>query len=337
MSEPQISTPVAAPSRQRLIRGTAAALAGAAIILVGFVLPAEYGIDPTGVGRLLGLTELGKMKEAQAGNGAPEAAAAGDIVEQTADGGTHVRIVIRPYGGREVKGWIKAGGQMTYQWSSDGAPVEYDFHGEPKDGGAQKAVSFETGKKAKAQGVFKAPFEGLHGWFWKNLSAQPVVIDVVVGGPVERFAPLTKQGAVAMGNKAGSAETGVPYYTGMPLNKLMSEVMSPAAHAIWGRMGYISDEKGTRSMFPQNAEGWQAMERSSLTLAELSNDLLIPGRRVPEPEWDKAAVALRVAALKTAEAVKRKNEDELMELSVQITEACESCHQRYDPTPGNDL
>ena len=34
------------------------ALAVAAVVLLVAVLPAEYGIDPTGIGRALGLTEL---------------------------------------------------------------------------------------------------------------------------------------------------------------------------------------------------------------------------------------------------------------------------------------
>ena len=34
----------------------------ASAIVVCAVLPAEYGIDPTGVGRLLGLTQMGKLK-----------------------------------------------------------------------------------------------------------------------------------------------------------------------------------------------------------------------------------------------------------------------------------
>lgn len=50
-------------SSARLIRATLTAAAAAGAILIFFWLPAEYGIDPTRVGRVLGLTEMGKIKQ----------------------------------------------------------------------------------------------------------------------------------------------------------------------------------------------------------------------------------------------------------------------------------
>jgi hypothetical protein len=41
-----------------------AALLIAAAVIVGGVMPAEYGVDPTGVGRVLGLTPMGEFKRA---------------------------------------------------------------------------------------------------------------------------------------------------------------------------------------------------------------------------------------------------------------------------------
>jgi hypothetical protein len=46
-----------------LIRSTLLAAGAAGAILVLFWLPAEYGIDPTGVGALTGLTEMGEIKQ----------------------------------------------------------------------------------------------------------------------------------------------------------------------------------------------------------------------------------------------------------------------------------
>ncbi len=54
------------PSARSLLRSTIIAAAVAIFLLVTVVLPAEYGVDPTGVGRLLGLTEMGKIKVALA-------------------------------------------------------------------------------------------------------------------------------------------------------------------------------------------------------------------------------------------------------------------------------
>ena len=64
------------PTTRQLNRATLLAAAAAALILVTAVLPAEYGVDPTGIGGALGLTPMGEMKTAEAG-GAPAAASAG--------------------------------------------------------------------------------------------------------------------------------------------------------------------------------------------------------------------------------------------------------------------
>src|SRR5215213_8541809 len=63
------------PSSRTLLRSTAIAAGVAALLLVTVVLPAEYGVDPTGVGRLLGLTRMGEIKVALAKEAATAAAA----------------------------------------------------------------------------------------------------------------------------------------------------------------------------------------------------------------------------------------------------------------------
>ena len=50
------------PSLARLRRATVVAAVGAVLILVAVVLPAEYGIDPSGAGPVLGLTEMGEIR-----------------------------------------------------------------------------------------------------------------------------------------------------------------------------------------------------------------------------------------------------------------------------------
>lgn len=46
-----------------LLRATLGSAAAGAAILVLFWLPAEYGVDPTGLGRVMGLTEMGEIKQ----------------------------------------------------------------------------------------------------------------------------------------------------------------------------------------------------------------------------------------------------------------------------------
>ena len=50
------------PSSAQLVKSTIIAAVSAVVILVTVVLPAEYGIDPTGVGKALGLAEMGEIK-----------------------------------------------------------------------------------------------------------------------------------------------------------------------------------------------------------------------------------------------------------------------------------
>lgn len=77
------------PSTGKLIKSTILAALGAGVLLVTVVMPSEYGIDPTGVGKILGLTDMGEIKqslvmeaEADAKAHAPEVEAAPEPVQQ---------------------------------------------------------------------------------------------------------------------------------------------------------------------------------------------------------------------------------------------------------------
>jgi hypothetical protein len=50
------------PSSRQLIRSTAIAFAVAMGLLVTVVMPSEYAVDPTGLGRAMGLTQMGEIK-----------------------------------------------------------------------------------------------------------------------------------------------------------------------------------------------------------------------------------------------------------------------------------
>ncbi|WP_454696703.1 transmembrane anchor protein [Achromobacter aegrifaciens] len=85
MYNTDIPTRAELPSTAKLLRSTAVAVGVAAVLLVTAVLPGEYGIDPTGVGKVLGLTSMGDIKvqlekeataDAQAGKASGQGAAA---------------------------------------------------------------------------------------------------------------------------------------------------------------------------------------------------------------------------------------------------------------------
>lgn len=50
------------PSSRQLVRSSVIAFAVAMGLLVTVVMPSEYAVDPTGVGRAMGLTQMGRSR-----------------------------------------------------------------------------------------------------------------------------------------------------------------------------------------------------------------------------------------------------------------------------------
>ena len=160
---------VTTPSVRKILLATAVAALAAAIILVVAVLPAEYGIDPLGTGRLLGLTDLA-------------GASAGAITRQEAAYKTNTAsFELGPYEFVEFKYRLEQGATMIYSWSATG-PVIYDFHSEPDGAPAGYAESFDKAQTPAAHGSYKAPFSGIHGWFWENPGTKAVTITLTTAG-----------------------------------------------------------------------------------------------------------------------------------------------------------
>lgn len=179
------------PSTRTLLRSTALALAVAAVLLVAVVLPAEYGWDPTGAGRLLGLTEMGEIKmdladeaaataSAESANSAAAAALLADA-DTAAQREDVTRVTLEPGGSVEVKLVMPAGASVAYDWSTDRGEVGYDLHGGPADGSASESYRASGGTWAD-QGTLDAPVAGLHGWYWQNPGGEPVTVTLRTDG-----------------------------------------------------------------------------------------------------------------------------------------------------------
>jgi len=218
MNTQQTTVPQAeVPSVKKLLTATAIALAAAIVILIAFVLPAEYGIDPLGTGRALRLTELANAPEkpAQPAAAPTETPSAKDTTETatidttlvpspTGDAPTVTNTFIaqrRPFQfdsreytlapgeGMEIKYNMRKGAGLAYSWTAS-ATLFYEFHGEPnvKPAGKEGTDYYEsydlddkTGK-AESHGTFVAPSTGIHGWFWENKSDKPVNLKLVSAG-----------------------------------------------------------------------------------------------------------------------------------------------------------
>ena len=181
----------AQPTRRRLLVQTAVALGVASLVTVLVVLPAERGVDPTGFGRLTGLTRLAAPQEARLS--ATASAQAGKIHHPAPAPFRSDTIEIKLAGGglpgseTERKVWMEPGQAMVYAWTSDGE-VYSDFHGETLPVPKMTVMTYRVedplggGSGAAANGGFTAPMAGFHGWFFRNMEARPVTITVRLSG-----------------------------------------------------------------------------------------------------------------------------------------------------------
>lgn len=164
---------IALPSRRGLLIRTVVSLAVAAVIVFGFVLPAEYQIDVTGFGKLTGLTRMGK--------GAPNTTAAHTYT--TAFRTDKVELSLRSGEEYEYELKMKEGEALVYSWTSD-EPYEFDFHGHG-EGKTDDAVSYTSGSAAVSHGSIIAPTTGIYSWFWKNHSDKFNPIHLKMAGQYE--------------------------------------------------------------------------------------------------------------------------------------------------------
>lgn len=192
------------PSSAQLLRSTIIAAVAAVVILVTIVLPADYGIDPTKIGRVLGLAEMGEIKtqlaaEAEADkqslpfNPPAEAdkqssigrAILGLFISQAhaqtvqSEWTDEVSISLKPGEGAEIKLVMEKGAVATFAWEVTDGVVNYDLHG---DGGGQ-SISYKRARSVPShKGEVVAAFTGNHGWFWRNRGRETVTVTLRVKG-----------------------------------------------------------------------------------------------------------------------------------------------------------
>lgn len=75
---------------------------------------------------------------------------------------------------------LNVGGAMVYGWKASGE-VEYDLHNEPHDN-PDGAQTIQQGNDTERHGSYVAPFDGLHGWYWRNNTQSPVTVELTASG-----------------------------------------------------------------------------------------------------------------------------------------------------------
>jgi len=173
-------------ARERIAVVAGAALLAAGLILVTAVLPAEYALDPFGVGRLLGLTAIGDVQKSLASfEAARESAVTGAAIvapQERAYQNETVEFTLAARDSFEYKYRLEKGEALLYSWKASG-PVNCEFHAEPD--GAPRGYAETYEKKSAIQtasGTLTAPFPGIHGWYWENTSDKAITISLSAAG-----------------------------------------------------------------------------------------------------------------------------------------------------------
>ncbi len=191
------------PSSKTLLNATAISILAAAVILVLVVLPAEYGIDPTGFGEAVGLTQLNdgptvtiEITDVIGGNelireveipgfGEPTPLPNPSVFQDQEEPPQSVtmEITIPAEAETEVKMVMKEGKVAVYSWAVDQGDIYVDFHGHDASFGPDFFVRYkEQQEGAGGNGSITAPFSGEHGWYWLNYNEFDVVVTLTITG-----------------------------------------------------------------------------------------------------------------------------------------------------------
>lgn len=198
-----MSSPVPPPSTKYLVQATISSLLVAFALLVLVVLPAEYGIDPTGFGRATGLTAMAEppaqvieITDVIGGNQSLREVEVPDTGDPTplpnpavfqdqpnAAKTQTLTIEIPPDGETEVKLLMQEGKVALFSWAVDQGTVYVDMHGHDATFGPDFFVRYkEEDEGTIGHGSLTAPFAGEHGWFWLNYNEFPITITLTLTG-----------------------------------------------------------------------------------------------------------------------------------------------------------
>ena len=181
------------PSKGRLGIIVLAGFGVATAITVCAVLPAEFHIDPTGIGTAAGLMGLSAAPEAKSASaaGAPGAPVPAQVLARSYPAPFRTDTVDIPLKPGESEGaeleykvQMKAGQTLVYSWTVDAPPEEFyfDFHSEMRPAPKETVVSHEQAVGVARNGALTAPFDGIHGWYFQNQSLKPVTVHLKLSG-----------------------------------------------------------------------------------------------------------------------------------------------------------
>ncbi len=159
-------------SAKKLWLATIASFVTGLVTLALVIMPAEYNIDPTGVGTALGLTAL-----------SPEKLAENEAEQESTTAMDGMTTLVLPAGtGQEFKLEMASGEQVDFDWITDGNAVYVDMHGEPFDDPSGYFKSYVITTTNEMKGSFTAAFDGTHGWYFQNNSTGELTVQLFFEG-----------------------------------------------------------------------------------------------------------------------------------------------------------
>jgi|MEHZ01.5.fsa_nt_MEHZ011334633.1_14 hypothetical protein len=202
MSEPKSPFELEPPSLKRIGINVSLAAAAALVLLILVILPSEYGIDLTGAGEAMGLTEINgpaltiEIRDVLGGNEAYKEVAIPDFgqpiplpntdvfqKQSTLASADSMSITLQAFEETEIKTFLQANQVIEFSWQLDQGQVYVDFHGHDPLAGDDFWVRYEEQQAgSEGFGSLVAPFEGEHGWYFLNYNDHPVVITLNVSG-----------------------------------------------------------------------------------------------------------------------------------------------------------
>jgi len=132
------------------------------------------------------------------------------------------------------------------------------------------------------------------------------------------------------------------------LRQLMRGILFPASNIIFAAQSEnpadvppAKDPSMATNPLASTYGKWEAVENSSLAIAEAANLLMLPGRKCsngrPVPlqnaDWAKFVQGLRDAGMTTYKAAQSKNQDKIVDAADVLTTACANCHEKYRDKP----
>lgn len=196
-------------NRKQILTATFVALVLGAFLFVAAVLPAEFGSDPLGTGKLLGFSQLYQadaptevamvtagdpkaypvLKKEELGSESsvptPKEAQNPPPASQYTECQDSVTVMVAAGKGIEYKVKVHKYGSFKYEWATDQGVLYSDFHGEVKEATPPKEeffLSYTIAYSNNLIGTFLAPYEGRHGWYFKNRTDKDIVVSLRLSG-----------------------------------------------------------------------------------------------------------------------------------------------------------